>query len=73
MWYYYKLLQVRPFVLDDHLVVTLQVPLVDRSLVMNKYKADNLPIHPLLQKVFQYSVQGEYLALSSDCDCATIP
>ena len=28
---------------------------------------------PYLFKTFCYSVEGEYLALSSDVDCATIP
>ena len=38
---------------DDHLVVILQLPIVDKSLIMNIYKVYNLPIlHPVLQKTF---------------------
>ena len=41
---------------------------------MDVYKACNLLIlHPELQKAFQYSLIGEYLALFSDGDYATIP
>ena len=40
---------------------------------MDEYKGYNLPIlHPVLQKVFQYSLEGEYLALSYDGDYAMI-
>ena len=72
IWRYYELFQINPIVFDDHLFI--QVPLVDKSLIMNVYKVYNLPIlHPTLQKTFCYSVAGQYVALSSDSDYVTIP
>ena len=53
---YYELLQVNPIVFDDHLVVILQVPLIDKV-----YKVYNSPV-----------TLDEYLALSSDGDHATL-
>ena len=54
---------------DDHLVVTLQILLVDKSHVMNIYKAYTLPLlHLIFPKTFQYSIEEEYPALSSDSD-----
>ena len=35
IWSYYKLLQKDPIVFDDHLVIILQEPLVDKPLAMN--------------------------------------
>ena len=58
----------------NHWVVILLVSLVDKSLTMIVYKVYNLPaLHPALQKIFHYSIEGEYLALSADGDYATIP
>ena len=52
----------------------LQIQLVDKSLIMNVYKAYNLSIlHIVPQKAFYYSLEGEYLALSSDSHYVTIP
>ena len=52
----------------------MQVLLVDKSLIMNVYKAYNLLIlHLALENTFYYPVEGEYLALSSDDDYASIP
>ena len=51
IWSYLELLQVSPFAFDDHLVVILQVPLLEKSLIMNLY---SLPIlRPVLKKTFQ--------------------
>ena len=53
IWGYYELLQVSLTILNDHLVVILQAPLVDESLIMNVYKAYNLLLlHPVLQMGF---------------------
>ena len=41
---------------------------------MNVFKVSSIPLlHFILQKAFQYSLEGEYLALSSSNDYATIP
>ena len=69
-----ELLQMNSIVIDDHLVVKLQVPLLDKSPIMNVYKVNNLPIlHSVLQKAFQYFLEEECHALFSDGYSATIP
>ena len=73
VWPYYELLWINSKVFDDHLVVILQVPVVDESLVMNMFKVYNLPIlHPALQKNFQYTIEDKYIGISSDSDYATL-
>ena len=74
VWNYYELLFINPIVIDDHLVIILQVPLFNKSLIMNVYKACSLPIlHFVMQNTFHYSLEGEYMALSSDGYSATLP
>ena len=54
MWNFYELLQVSPIFFEDHLVIILPVPLVDKFLVLNVYKIYKFPIlHHILQKAFQ--------------------
>ena len=73
LWAYFELLSISPKVLHDHLVIVLQVPLVDKSPIMYVYKVYNLLIlHPAWQKAFHHYVDGEYLALSSDSCYGTI-
>ena len=49
IWSYFELLQIHPVVFDDYLVIILQVPLVDKSLIMNVYRVYNLlMLHPAL-------------------------
>ena len=49
-WSYYEPILINPLVFDDPLVVILQV---DKSLIMNVYKVDDLPmLHPVFQKTF---------------------
>ena len=69
----YELLQIIPAVFKDDLAVILQVPLVDKSLLMNIYKMHNSSIlHPILQMIFQYSLEVEYLAVTTYGDYITI-
>ena len=50
---YDELLQINSIGFDDHLVIILRVPLVNRSLIINVHKVYYLPIlHPVLQKTF---------------------
>ena len=73
LWSYYELLEENPIVFNDQLAVILQVALVDKFLFGNVHKAYILPIlHPILQKGFQFSLEGEYHTLSSDSDYAII-
>ena len=53
MWSYYELLWINPVVVNDHLVIILQAPLVEKSLIINVYKVYSLPVLlPVLQKTF---------------------
>ena len=62
-WTYYGTVKLRPFVLQDYLMLILNVPLVDQSLQMDLYKVHNLPmLHPTLNVHVQYELEGAYLA-----------
>ena len=52
-------------VMDDFLLVTLTIPLIDRSLQMDFHKIHNLPaLHRVLGLQFSYVMEGQYLAIS---------
>ena len=44
IWEYYQLLEGLQIVLESHVVVTVNVPLINKSLSLSAYKAYNLPI-----------------------------
>ena len=47
---------------------------LNRFIIINVYEVYNLLIlHPVLQKTFHYSVEGEYLTISSNSNYATLP
>jgi hypothetical protein len=74
IWDYYELLRVYPVVIGDILVVLLEIPLVDKSLVMNLYRVHNLPmLHPEMKVAFTYQLEGEYLAISTSGEYVTMP
>ena len=63
IWSYYGTIKLTPIVLQDYLMLTLTVPLVDQSLQMNLYKVHNLSmLHPTLNMHAQYEIEGMYLA-----------
>ena len=43
IWKYYEVMKVTPIIVEDLMVVLLTIPLTDKSLTMNVYKAHNLP------------------------------
>ena len=54
-----------PVVLDDHLVMALLIPLVDKSLTMLIYQPYNVPIlDPHLENIFQHGQEGRYTAIT---------
>ena len=56
------------------LIVILILPLIDRDLEFNLFKAHNLPLlHPELKKIFTYQINNPYLAIRSDGNYLTIP
>ena len=59
---YFGTVKLTPIVLQDYLMLTLTVPLVDQSLQMNLYKVHNLPmLHPTLNVHALYELEGTYL------------
>ena len=59
LWSYYDLLQINPIVFDAHLVVILQTPLINKSLIMNVHEVYNLPIlDPTVQTHFSLFFGG---------------
>ena len=47
--------------------VVLYISLVNKSLQFNLYMICKIPVvHPVLKKLFEYSIQEEYLAIRSD-------
>ena len=43
IWKYYEVMKVTPIIVEDLMVVLLTIPLTDKSLTMDVYKAHNLP------------------------------
>ena len=55
-------------------MLILTVPLVDQSLHMNMYKVYNLPmLHPTLNVIVQYELEGTYLATMMDGMFISLP
>ena len=44
IWEYYQLLEGLPIVLESHVVVIVNVPLINKSFSFSVYKACNIPI-----------------------------
>ena len=56
------------------LIIVLILPLIDRDLKFDLFKAHNLPLlHPELKKVFSYEISSPYIAIQSDGNYLTIP
>lgn len=67
IWEYYKILRIYPIVLENQLVMMIDIPLVDRSRIINIYRVHNLPIlHPKLRKMFQYQLESNYVGITQD-------
>ena len=64
VWSYYQFLKINAFVICDMLIIVLILPLIDRDLEFNLFKAHNLPLlHPELKKVFSYEISNLYIAI----------
>ena len=71
---YYQFLKINAFVHRDMLIVVLILPLIDKDLEFDLFKAHSLPLlHPQLKKVFTYDLESPYIALRSDSNYFTIP
>ena len=74
IWSYYQFLKINAFVHCDMLIVVLILPLIDRDLEFDLFKAHSLPLlHPKLKKVFSYEIDNPYIAIQSDGNYLTIP
>ena len=74
LWEYYTYLKIVPVVLDDHLIVVLQIPLVDLSTTFQIYQIYNLPaLNPQLRVTFQYVLESQYLVVSSNLHYFMLP
>ena len=74
IWSYYQFLKINAFVHRDMLIVVLILPLIDKDLEFDLFKAHSLPLlHPQLKKVFTYDLESPYIALRSDSNYFTIP
>jgi hypothetical protein len=74
IWNFYRLIAVRPVVLADCLVVTLYVPLVDKSVSLTINRAYSVPInHPKLPYSFEYQLESKYIVITEDERYVTLP
>ena len=64
IWSYYQFLKINAFVHRDMLIIVLILPLIDRELEFDLFKAHNLPLlHPELKNVFSYEINNPYIAI----------
>ena len=73
-WYMYKFMKLSPFIISDTLHAVLHIPLVDKSQQIQLFWIHNIPpVHPTLQKSFQYTIHEEYLAIRLDRQYISFP
>ena len=61
---FYEVMKITPVVVEDVLSMLLTIPLIDKSLQMNMYRAHNLPaLHTKLGIAAEYILEGDYLAV----------
>ena len=74
IWSYYQFLKINAFVHRDMFIVVLILPLIERDLEFDLFKAHSLPLlDPKLKKVFSYEIDNPYIAIRSDGNYLTIP
>ena len=74
IWSYYQFLKIDAFVHSNMLIVVLVLPLIDKELEFDLYRAHSLPLlHPELKKVFTYEIDSPYIAIRSDNNYFTLP
>ena len=66
-------MKINAFVHCDMLIVIFILPLIDRDLECELFKAHSLPLlHPELKKVFSFEISNPYIAIQSDGNYLTI-
>lgn len=74
IWKYYQFLKLDAFVYNDIIIIILTLPLVNKDLQFDLFKAHNLPLlHPDIKKLFQYEVESSYVAICTDGNYLTLP
>ena len=74
IWKYYEVMKVTPIIVEDLMVVLLTIPLTDKSLTMNVYKAHNLPaVNTEVGILATYQLEREYLAVGQHGLYAALP
>ncbi len=74
IWSYYQFMKIEAFVEQDMLIVILVLPLIDKDLQFDLFKAHNLPLlHPEMKKLFTYDLESPYIALGRDGHYLTLP
>ena len=60
--------------LSDALYAVLHIPLFNELLQFHLFRIYNIPlVHPTLQKLFQYTIQEEYLTIRLDRQYLSFP
>ena len=74
IWRYYEVMKVTPIIVEDLMVVLLTIPLTDKSLTINVYKAHNLPaVNTEVGISATYQLEGEFLAVGQHGLYAALP
>ena len=74
IWEYYEIMKITPIIVKDLMVILLTIPITDKSLSMNVYRAHNLPaVHPEHGLAARYHLEGEYLAVGKHGLYVAIP
>ena len=74
IWEYYEIMKITPIIVNDLMVILLTIPITDKSLAMNVYKAHNLPaVSPEHGVAARYHLEGEYLAVGKHGLYVAIP
>ena len=74
IWVYYQFISITPIVMEDYMVVMITIPLLDKSLQVELYRAYSLPaLHPELGVEFQYELENEYIGTASHGLFALLP
>ena len=63
IWFCYQFLKIDSFVHRDMLIAVFILPLIDKDLQFDLFKAHSLlSFHPKLKKVFTYNLDSPYIA-----------
>ena len=74
IWKYYSVIKITPIVMDKMLVISMTIPVLDKSLELNIYQVHNLPAIPPGQEVAAlYQLESRYFAIGKHGMYVTLP